>query len=85
MEWQPAQPHLNLLENRTPCIGDTALVVGNEICGIDPAIQSLCDQIYYLPMLGIKKSLNVSVSFGIAAYLLNHHTFQKHPLQSVTS
>jgi 23S rRNA (guanosine2251-2'-O)-methyltransferase len=49
---------------------NTILVVGNEICGIDPAIIELCDTIYSLPMLGKKKSLNVAVSFGIAAYHL---------------
>jgi 23S rRNA (guanosine2251-2'-O)-methyltransferase len=74
----------NLLEYAVPITGKTALVVGNEIYGIDPAIQVLCDQIFFLPMLGIKKSLNVAVSFGIAAYLLNRHTFQKLPVQSDT-
>jgi 23S rRNA (guanosine2251-2'-O)-methyltransferase len=75
---------VNLLENITPTRGNIALVVGNEIYGIDPGIQQLCDQIFFLPMLGIKKSLNVAVSFGIAAYLLNQHTFEKHPVQSDT-
>jgi tRNA G18 (ribose-2'-O)-methylase SpoU len=47
-----------------------ALVVGNEVSGIDEEILSLCDQIFYIPMKGIKESLNVSVAFGIAAYEL---------------
>jgi 23S rRNA (guanosine2251-2'-O)-methyltransferase len=49
---------------------NTVLIVGNEISGIDPAILEQCDSVFYLPMLGNKKSLNVSVSFGIAAYHL---------------
>jgi tRNA G18 (ribose-2'-O)-methylase SpoU len=78
-------PHAkNLLENITLLNGPISLVVGNEVCGIDPAIQALCDDIYFLPMLGIKKSLNVSVSFGIAAYLLNRHAFEELPVQSDT-
>jgi 23S rRNA (guanosine2251-2'-O)-methyltransferase len=74
----------NLLEEQSQENGPIALVVGNEVCGIDPAILALCDEIYFLPMLGIKKSLNVSVSFGIAAYLLNRHTFVELPVQSNT-
>jgi tRNA G18 (ribose-2'-O)-methylase SpoU len=62
--------------------GDIALVVGNEICGIDPAVLSLCDHLYMLPMTGIKKSLNVSVSFGIAAYILNRHRITELPVKS---
>ncbi len=43
------------------------LVVGNEVCGIDPDILRLCDQIVSIPMVGIKRSLNVASAFGIAA------------------
>lgn len=45
-----------------------ALVVGNEIHGIPEDIQTLCDKVIYLPMLGTKESLNVATSTGIAAY-----------------
>ena len=47
-----------------------ALVVGNEICGIDPAILALADYVAHLPMYGRKQSLNVVVAFGVAAYWL---------------
>lgn len=47
-----------------------AIIVGNEAAGVDPEILQICDQIYSLPMSGVKKSLNVAVSFGIAAYYL---------------
>jgi 23S rRNA (guanosine2251-2'-O)-methyltransferase len=60
----------------------TVLVVGNEICGIDPAIIEQCDRIFFLPMLGKKKSLNVAVSFGIAAYYLIFEKSAGHPVQS---
>jgi tRNA G18 (ribose-2'-O)-methylase SpoU len=48
----------------------TALVVGNEISGVDPDLLSFCNEIVYIPMRGMKKSFNVSTAFGIAAYAL---------------
>lgn len=48
------------------------LVVGHEVSGVDPRILERCEQIARLPMAGIKGSLNVSVAFGIAAYLVRH-------------
>ena len=47
-----------------------ALVAGNEPAGVDPALIALADQILFIPMSGMKSSLNVSVAFGIAAYTL---------------
>jgi 23S rRNA (guanosine2251-2'-O)-methyltransferase len=46
------------------------LAVGNEITGVDPEILKLCQSIFFIPMQGMKGSLNVSVAFGIAAYYL---------------
>lgn len=46
------------------------LIVGNENVGVDPAILALCEQVLYLPMHGVKESLNVAVAFGIAIYHL---------------
>lgn len=46
------------------------LVVGNEVSGIDPGILDLCDRVISIPMEGFKRSLNVAVAFGIAAYFL---------------
>jgi len=48
----------------------TILIVGNEVTGVDPGLLDLCDQIYFIPMLGEKKSFNVAVAFGIAAYAM---------------
>lgn len=47
------------------------LIVGNEVTGVDPGLLDLCDKIFYIPMLGEKKSFNVAIAFGIAAYALN--------------
>jgi 23S rRNA (guanosine2251-2'-O)-methyltransferase len=49
-----------------------ALVVGNELAGIDPALLARCDRVLYIPMAGVKGSLNAAVAFGIAAYYLRY-------------
>lgn len=50
------------------------LVVGNEVAGVDPGILELCERLVYIPMLGVKRSFNAAVAFGIAAtYLLFPH------------
>jgi 23S rRNA (guanosine2251-2'-O)-methyltransferase len=46
------------------------LIVGNEVTGVDPELLDLCDAIFYIPMRGDKKSFNVAIAFGIAAYAL---------------
>jgi len=46
------------------------LILGNEIAGIDPGILDLCERLVYIPMLGSKRSFNVAVAFGIAAYYI---------------
>ncbi len=45
-----------------------ALIVGNEVEGVSKKILKKCDKIIFLPMLGKKESLNVSVAFGVAGY-----------------
>jgi len=49
-----------------------AVVVGNEVTGVDPALIERADRLVHLPMVGTKTSLNVGVAFGIAAYWLLH-------------
>jgi len=46
------------------------LVVGHEVSGIDPRILAMSERVLFIPMLGHKGSLNVSVAFGIATYVL---------------
>lgn len=48
------------------------LIAGNEICGVDPGIIELCDKVISIPMLGMKRSYNVAIAFGIAASLLTY-------------
>jgi tRNA G18 (ribose-2'-O)-methylase SpoU len=48
--------------------GKVALIMGNEVGGIEKEILDLSDIIAEIPMVGNKESLNVSVSFGIAGY-----------------
>ncbi len=51
------------------------LVVGNEVCGVDPGILNLCDRVISIRMVGKKESYNVAVAFGIAAsFLLYRHS-----------
>jgi 23S rRNA (guanosine2251-2'-O)-methyltransferase len=59
------QFHLDALSER-PLL----LIVGNERAGVDPGLMDLCETVLALPMAGCKASLNVAVSFGIAAYWL---------------
>jgi 23S rRNA (guanosine2251-2'-O)-methyltransferase len=49
---------------------DSVLIVGNEVTGVDPGLLEICDQILYIPMRGEKRSFNVAIAFGIAAYAL---------------
>ncbi|HLA06211.1 MAG TPA: RNA methyltransferase [Anaerolineales bacterium] len=46
------------------------LILGNEVTGVDPDLLALSDEIYYLPMRGEKKSLNVAIAFSVAAFAL---------------
>lgn len=51
-------------------LAKTALVVGNEIKGLPPAILRRVDKILEIPMHGKKESLNVAVAFGIVVFNL---------------
>lgn len=48
--------------------GPLALIVGNEVDGVDKRILKLADSVVHIPMYGRKESLNVSVAAGIAMY-----------------
>ena len=47
-----------------------ALVVGNEVEGVESDIAELCDVVVHIPMYGKKESLNVSVAAGIGMYVI---------------
>ena len=44
------------------------LVVGNEVSGVDQRIVDIADVVLEIPQAGVKHSLNVSVSAGIALW-----------------
>jgi 23S rRNA (guanosine2251-2'-O)-methyltransferase len=45
-----------------------AIIVGNEVKGLPPAILRAADRILEIPMMGKKESLNVAVAFGIVVF-----------------
>jgi 23S rRNA (guanosine2251-2'-O)-methyltransferase len=49
---------------------DTVVIMGSEVTGVDPELLDLADHIYYIPMYGGKRSFNVAVAFGVAAWAL---------------
>lgn len=53
--------------------GRLALVIGEEVQGVDTDLLKLCDVILEIPMRGKKKSFNVSVAAGIALYQLHFY------------
>jgi 23S rRNA (guanosine2251-2'-O)-methyltransferase len=63
-------PNHPLAKSPNHSIPQSLLIVGNEVTGVDPGLLDLCDQIFYIPMLGEKTSFNVAIAFGIAAYAL---------------
>ena len=65
---------ISSVDNWTSVNEQEVLVVGNEVTGVDPGLLDLCDKILYIPMRGEKKSFNVGIAFGIAAYALSAQT-----------
>jgi 23S rRNA (guanosine2251-2'-O)-methyltransferase len=59
-----------LTDYQIPKLDPPILIVGNEVTGVDPELLNICDHIIHIPMLGRKRSLNVEVAFGIAAFQL---------------
>ncbi|MBI3260124.1 MAG: RNA methyltransferase [Ignavibacteriae bacterium] len=45
-----------------------ALVLGNELVGIDTEVLAICEGALEIPMYGVKHSLNVSVATGIVVF-----------------
>ncbi len=50
-----------------------ALIIGNEVSGVSEIVLSASDLILEIPLFGQKESLNVSVAFGVAIFLLLEH------------
>ena len=58
------------LHKLTPSRQNSVLILGSEITGVDPDLLDLCDEIFYIPMHGEKRSLNVAIAFSVAAFAL---------------
>lgn len=52
-----------------------ALIVGNEVDGVEKKILKKSDYVVHIPMRGTKESLNVSVAAGIAMYHIGQITY----------
>lgn len=50
-----------------------ALLLGDEVQGIEAPLRERCDVLLQIPMYGLKRSLNVSVAAGIALHNLRTH------------
>ncbi len=66
---EQAETSLNLF-SFIPNNPKLALILGNEVEGVDSAISTLATAILELPMIGSKESLNVSSAAAIALYQL---------------
>ncbi len=51
-----------------PVTAPAALVLGNEVEGVDPRVLDAADRVVAIPMAGFKNSLNVAVAAGIAVF-----------------
>ncbi len=60
---EASAPLMSFTTERPVC-----LILGHEILGVSPELIELSDHTVYIPMLGAKNSLNVSVAAGIALY-----------------
>jgi tRNA G18 (ribose-2'-O)-methylase SpoU len=53
-----------------PANGRVALVLGNEVFGVEQDVLNACDAAVEIPQFGTKHSLNVAVAAGVAFYEL---------------
>lgn len=65
---QRSQPIHHISPSQIEPSQPIVLIVGNEVTGVDPELLDLSDKIIHIPMRGKKRSLNVEVAFGIAAW-----------------
>ena len=54
-----------------------AVILGNEVKGIDQTVMDYCDSCIEIPQFGTKHSLNVSVAAGVVLWEI----FKAHPFQ----
>ena len=61
---------LDVKDAPTSSVEHVAIIVGNEVSGIDPKILAECDQVVEIPMRGSKESLNVATACGVLLFRL---------------
>jgi tRNA G18 (ribose-2'-O)-methylase SpoU len=66
---EQAETSLNLF-SFSPANPKLALVLGNEVSGVEQTVLNAADVILEIPMVGAKESLNVAVSAAVALYAL---------------
>jgi len=64
----------NKLKVQSKKLKSFALVFGNEVKGLPPAILKRSDKILEIPMRGKKESLNVGVAFGVVIFYLTNES-----------
>lgn len=69
---EQAASSISLSEYSVPA--KVALLLGEEVNGIDQSLLQQCQDILEIPMKGKKESFNVSVATGIALYALTTNT-----------
>ncbi len=60
-------------------------VVGHETRGVSPELLALADAAVEIPMAGVKRSLNVAVSFGVLAYEIRRQWLSAHACTQKTT
>ena len=54
--------------------GKTAIIMGNEVFGVDDRLLPVCDAAIEIPQFGTKHSLNVTIATGIVIWEFIKHT-----------
>jgi len=69
---EQADRSISLAEYKSP--EKVALLIGEEVHGIEQELLDQCEDVLEIPMVGQKESFNVSVATGIALYQLTQFT-----------
>ena len=68
---EQAHGSIDLMDFKAEDENKYLLVVGNEVSGVDQRIVDMADIILEIPMHGVKHSLNVAVSTGMAIWKIS--------------
>ena len=69
---EQAEKSVSLEKFTVPSNQKTAVVLGNEVTGVQETVMAQCDGCIEIPQHGMKHSLNVSVAAGIILWKLVH-------------